>query len=112
MSTEPACSRCRHWGTWGHERRATADEQGHDPVDELEGSQLVKACGRVPHLESSTELARDDYNACIKRDGKYVLRLTKARQDTLAFVRDGSDYLAVLLTRAEFYCAHFERSET
>jgi len=45
-------------------------------------------------------------------DNNYERRFTKAAENNKAFVQDGSDYIAHLLTLGDFGCNQFEAKAT
>jgi hypothetical protein len=42
-------------------------------------------------------------------DGDYCRVLSENAKDDMMFVQDGSDYVAYLYTKPEFFCAHHEK---
>ena len=74
------CSTCRFWG---------ADEEDNGGIVGL------RKCERIPMFENSTEWT-EDY------DGRTV---KKEFADVAAFARDGSGYVAELITFAHFGCS-------
>lgn len=84
--TNPACSSCKYWG-------AKSDIGYLDRVKILN----IKTCTKIPHFYSATDYKNNE-GIFIKPE--YV--------NQLAFCQDATDYIAELLTRAEFFCAHYE----
>ncbi len=80
------CDECRHW-------------DADDTYNRVKGS-VVRKCGKVTMFWDSTEWDED----CDR-----VFKDEYA--DQKAFVQDASDYSALLLTRADFFCAHFVEKE-
>ena len=76
------CADCKHWD---------ADNGYHH----VEGGR-ISVCNKMPLFWNSTDWV----------DGGRALLPGYEKQ--LAFVQDGSDYNAILLTKADFFCAHFE----
>lgn len=78
-----SCETCKHWDkTDSYERLAAV---------------VVRLCSKMPMFWDTTEWS-DNYERVMKPEFS----------GQLAFCQDGSDYSASLLTRAEFFCAHFE----
>ena len=84
------CKGCKHWREGGDE----------------EFTKLVGAgtCSRVKQFWDSTEWQRVDDEEGLTDE---VRRVAKATED-LAFVQDGSDYSATLITLPDFGCVMFE----
>lgn len=85
--TSPACRSCRHWDTEHVYRQGLAIEIGK--------------CLRIGEYWEASEW--------IESDDEDIYRSLKPEcKDDLAFAQDGSDYVAYLVTRPDFFCAHFE----
>ena len=85
MSTK-TCSTCKHW------------DPPHSVCGELPGS---GTCKFTPQLWDATEWGDSQFGETVRiRNPKYARRL--------AFVQDGSDYPARLVTMAEFGCVQHE----
>lgn len=92
------CATCRHW--------LTGDEGWHQCADGLASATgeavAIGSCAKLPMFWNATRWAEDG-------EGRELLT---EHQDTLAFLQDGSDYVAGLLTRGEFGCANHETLPT
>lgn len=74
--SERTCETCRWWDAeWAYQ------------------STQVRRCTRIPEYWNATEWVSDEYQT----------RIATSPED-LAFAQDGSDYHAMLLTRANFGC--------
>lgn len=82
------CDKCQFW----------------QPPKEGEWATIgIGRCDKAKQLWHVTDWSKDD-----EGDADYISRvLLPEFADQLSFVQDGSDYMAHLLTKAEFYCAHF-----
>jgi hypothetical protein len=80
------CKDCKYWS----ERDQYEDDKGVD----------VRKCTRVKMFWDCTEWGDEDNN--------YERRFTKQAEGDKAFVKDGSDYIAHLLTLGDFGCNQFE----
>lgn len=78
------CKDCKHWAT-----EELIDKWSDNPTRE------VKKCRKVKMFWDST-------------DWDYKGKKRTFLNDDLAFVQDGSDYHAELLTKAEFGCVMWE----
>lgn len=78
------CKDCKHW-----EREYLRDKWADNPTQE------VKKCNKVKMFWDSTDWDKEG-------DRRIFLN------DDLAFVQDGSDYHAELLTKSEFGCVMWE----
>jgi hypothetical protein len=59
-------------------------------------------CEKAKPFWNATEWSKDE-------DGEdNYIKLSEINPTTLMYVQDGSDYVAYLLTKADFFCAHFE----
>lgn len=86
MSETMRCDGCKHWAV--------------EAQDYGDGALLAaRLCSRAIEIWEATEW-NDDYDRVAK----------KGFEDVKMFVADGSGYSARLLTRADFFCAHFEGS--
>lgn len=82
------CADCKHWGEpYGYGWTAISN---------------VKSCDKAKMYWNSTEWAKD-----ADGDDDYINRI-EIDPNQLMYVQDGSDYAAHLLTKADFFCAHFE----
>ena len=81
------CDECKHW---------SKDTDNHYPESFNFGK-----CTRVKLFWECTKW--DD-----SPDGEYDLMLTDDAEGNKAFVQDGSDYKAELITVADFGCVQFE----
>lgn len=81
------CATCRHWGS----------DYSQDDIYLLD----VRECTRVVQFWDATEWGEDE-------GGDWVRRPTAQYHDRLAFAKDGSDFRACLLTKAEFGCVQWE----
>jgi hypothetical protein len=84
------CKNCKYWMDRKH-------LDGDNKID-------VRKCLRVKMLWDCTEWG-DESN-------DYERRFTKAAENNKAFMQDGSDYIAHLLTLGDFGCNQFEVKET
>ena len=82
------CKDCKHW------KKETGYPQSFN----------LGTCNKVVMFWDSTEWGEDS-------SGETVLNLTDEAKGNLAFVQDGSDYSADLLTLAQFGCVQFEAAE-
>lgn len=82
------CKNCKHW------KKAQQYETGH--------SLGLGSCENVPMFWESTEWSPEGRTRQFKEEDK----------DKRAFVQDGSDYVAVLLTLPDFGCTGFTPSDT
>jgi len=78
------CELCMYWN-------AEIDEY------DLRANLGLGKCKKVALLWDATDWAEDGLS----------LEFTKEGNNLQAFVQDGSDYIAYLYTRPEFYCAQF-----
>lgn len=78
MSNNKTCSTCVHW------RRSDYDSWLED----------IRACGNIPMFWDATEWMKNGHGRQLKSEYKNVK----------AFVQDGSDYHAILLTQPDFCC--------
>lgn len=88
MEKHPACSNCKHWDF------PRKDKYSSDPkeINECFKAKVLWDCKQW----NDTDIIEEIYT--IKEEFK----------DQKLFVQDGSDYRAVMLTKADFFCAHFE----
>lgn len=83
MTERATCETCRWWDAeWRYQ------------------STEVRRCTRIPEYWDATRWTDDEYET----------RIT-CNADDLAFAQDGSDYRAMLLTRAQFGCVLHQRRE-
>jgi hypothetical protein len=80
------CEQCKHW-------------------DVKEGKEYAGGLGQCQRAHAFWDRSewRDD------ESGEYRRFLLPEAADDKMFVQDGSDYRAVLLTKPDFFCAHYER---
>lgn len=78
------CDQCAHWNR-------EADEYSDGAILN------VRRCGKAIEIWNATEW-NDNY------DRVPIVGLEEQKM----FVKDGSSYAASLLTRADFFCAHFD----
>lgn len=78
------CDECKHWDK--------------DDEDRIAG---LGYCRRAHAFWDRSEWRDED-------DGTYHRVLLPEAAGDMMFCQDGSDYLAFLITKAQFYCAHFE----
>lgn len=81
------CKSCRHWN------------QPRTQYGEVPGS---GDCQAIPQLWDASEWADDGVARTLKP--KY--------SDRMAFLQDGSDYMALLKTMPEFGCVHHEQKDS
>lgn len=79
------CDECKHWDT-------APDAYMSEIIP-------VRKCRKAPQFWDCTEWGGEDQMERVP---------TAAARDIKMFVQDGSDYSARLMTRADFFCAHFE----
>ena len=89
MTVQPRCDGCAHWDAKEARTDFAMDNIG--------------LCTRAHALWTRSEWTES---------GPYRRVLTAEAAGDMMFVQDGSDYEAILLTKAEFYCAHHERKAT
>ncbi len=89
---EPACRSCKHWAP-------LPDQWNDDPLERF-GYVHPKGGGKVPWSPDSGICGK----AKLPDDNHAVDPMGDAQM----FVQDGSGYEAMLVTKAAFYCAHFE----
>ena len=80
------CDECKYW-----EQKVTEFINLKDDI---------RTCFKAKELWDCTEWVDNNEN--------YSRQLTEEYQNQKMFVQDGSSYSATLLTRADFFCAHFE----
>jgi hypothetical protein len=81
------CDTCKHW------EHPAEDDYYYNDVG-------LRECLRAkPFWECS------EYD---ETDGTWQRKLTPEHVNDMMFCQDGSDYRAVLLTKPEFFCAHWE----
>jgi len=91
------CDRCRHWDNTS---QAAKDAEHIIRIRDVE----TRMCVRIPMYWNATE-----WVAGVEEDDDLPGRALKAEHaETNAFLQDGSDYKAFLITRADFFCAHFD----
>jgi len=82
------CDGCKHWEPNVYDDYGSTDKA------------IVHKCKKAVEFWTVTEW-NDDYD-----------RVTLPQYaDQMMFVQDGSSYHATLLTKAEFFCAHWEKQE-
>lgn len=82
------CADCKHW-TGPQEHRGNG----------------IGECEKAQMYWDSTEWAKDENG-----EEDYITRI-EIDPSNLMYVQDASDYSAYLLTKADFFCAHFEGKE-
>jgi hypothetical protein len=91
------CDKCKHWT-----QERTVGHYGYRAVAEL------GECTKAVQLWDATEWASQD----VDNPDSYTIRGIKPDlADQMSFVQDGSDYMASLWTKPQFFCAHFEGKE-
>jgi hypothetical protein len=92
MSEAPRCDKCRHWGV---------DDDGYDWEAKAVGFHICKA-------------VRERWEITDEASPKRAEEFQQVRQDALrasrAYVQDGSEYVAQLITGPNFFCALFAPS--
>lgn len=88
------CEDCNHWDSLSNSDSDIKDD--------------IRVCFKAKELWNCTEWLTD--NEPDEINGRWVQRkLTKEFKDQKMFVQDGSSYSARLLTKFDFYCAHYEK---
>lgn len=93
---EKSCDQCKHWMRTraNHELRIT-------------NGLLVAVCGKAEQWWEVSHWVKSDH------PNWHQMRSPKPEfTDLMMFTQDASDYESVLLTRADFYCAHFEKGRS
>jgi len=93
-TTAMRCDHCRHWFL--------------DPEDSYRAIPGIKECRKAVQLWDATEWVEDEPD----EDGDLGVNRLPKDSTQMSFVQDGSDYMASLWTKPEFFCAHFEAVET
>lgn len=81
------CKNCKYW-----------EETDVYPIKNMK----IGKCKRVKMFWASTEWTEEE-----REDYVVIRKLLKDRENDKAFVQDGSDYVAYLLTLEEFGCNQF-----
>lgn len=90
------CCECKYW------ENKLSD---HDLKDD------IRVCFKAKQLWDCTEWIENDDECKWPNEKYYSRKLTEKYKNQKMFVQDGSSYSASLLTKADFYCAHFEIKE-
>lgn len=85
------CDQCKHWNR-------KSDDNYHVHGDAIEVG--LGQCAIPKPFWDATEW---------NKDGKRVM--SPEFDHVMIFAQDGSDYMAVVLTRPHFFCAHFEAAQ-
>jgi len=84
------CADCKHW-----------DHEDYSDYDSFK----VRLCNKAKMYWDATEWSKDEHG-----EENYYTRM-ELDPSNLMYVQDASDYSAKLLTKADFFCAHFEGKE-
>ena len=84
------CKTCKHW------RKAGPWETGHGLG--------LGTCGKFPMYWDATEWSEDD----VGTESGVTRKLNDKYKDNKAFLQDGGDYSAYLLTKESFGCVEHE----
>ena len=90
-----SCKNCKHWNT----KESNSIWFRPNGVD-------MGTCDATPMLSEATEWSEDQSDYVEWEDSSR--KLTDEYANTKAFVMDGSDYRADLITTSEFYCNQWE----
>jgi uncharacterized metal-binding protein len=82
------CKTCKHWDTLN---------------PRYNSNRAVRRCDKAVQLF--------DVEEWVVIDGRTKLEIIPEYKDQLMFTQDGSSYAASLYTRAEFFCAHWEKKD-
>lgn len=78
------CDQCKYW---------------EKELNSNEGVKEIRECFKAKPLWDCCNWEEPDFKRVLKPEFK----------DFKLFVQDGSDYHAAMLTKADFFCAHFEK---
>lgn len=97
MSDSPRCDKCKYW----------AKSDGHDWQAKGSGMNWCKAVRERWIIED--DASRDMKLASADRYSEYTKARHAALREARAYVQDGSEYRAELVTAPDFFCALFQK---
>jgi hypothetical protein len=87
LAVFPSCKTCKYWNA------------KYSPTD----FPNIRRCSKPVMYWNAREW--------VNEDDETVSKMKDEHRDLMVFVQDSSDYYAKLITREDFFCAHWEKND-